>query len=107
MCVWQVRALAGWPGTAHTFLLHKQDGSTLPLSLKVLATRVLEQQHQAGTGKESQTVQTFGHRLLIQCGDGSILELLQVQPANKAAMTAQAFTNGLSNNALTWQDPLT
>jgi methionyl-tRNA formyltransferase len=33
-------------------------------------------------------------RLLVACGEASALELLEVQPAGKKRMTADAFLNG-------------
>ena len=33
-------------------------------------------------------------RLLVGCGEDSVLELLEIQPAGKRGMTAEAFLNG-------------
>lgn len=97
----QVRALAGWPGTVHEFLLQRQDGAEAPLVLKILATRLAESH--AGMQSDARRVHIHEHRMFVTCGCGNLLEILQVQPAGKSAMTAKAFTNGLSGSRLTWQ----
>jgi methionyl-tRNA formyltransferase len=43
-------------------------------------------------------------RLAVRCGDGVLLELLEVQPASKKAMPASAFLNGLGDRALVLSD---
>ena len=99
----QVRALAGWPGTGHEFILLKRDGTTQPLLLKILVAAVAGQLPPSDERLPPQSVQVHGSRIFIECGDGGALELLKVQPAGKAAMSAQAFANGLSGSTLKWQ----
>ena len=102
----QVRALAGWPGTVHNFLLRRSDSSESQLALKILSTRLTDEELPgSGEGKPGQ-VQVAGRRLFVRCGDGAVLELLQVQPAGKAAMAADAFVNGLSSARLLCQNGL-
>jgi methionyl-tRNA formyltransferase len=60
--------------------------------MKVLQSRIFESAHI--DCEESFFV--FQNRLLFQCHDG-FLELLQIQPAGKAAMTARDFINGQKN----------
>lgn len=39
-------------------------------------------------------------RLAVRCGDGALLELLELQPASKKAMPASAFLNGMGDRTL-------
>ena len=40
--------------------------------------------------------------LHLVCGDGSVLELLQIQPVTRKAMDAKSFVNGLRGERLRW-----
>ena len=40
--------------------------------------------------------------LRLVCYDGSVLELLQVQPATKKVMDHRSFANGLQGRSLRW-----
>lgn len=44
-------------------------------------------------------------RLAVRCGDGDLLELLEVQPANKKPMPASALLNGLGDRTLVVKPP--
>lgn len=98
----QVRGQAGWPGTSHTFLITRKDGTQAEMELKILASQLAENAVQA-PHLEHQQVQIGGSSLLVWCGDGRALELLLVQPAGKKPMSAQAFANGLGGSTLLWQ----
>lgn len=103
----QVRALAGWPGTMHTFLQHKDEGKDTSLDLKVLRTRlVTDPETEIGQIATAQRSEVLMHnrRLYVRCGDGAFLELLEVQPSGKAAMPSEAFTNGLRGSTLSCQN---
>lgn len=39
-------------------------------------------------------------RLAVRCGDGGLLEVLELQPASKKAMQALAFLNGMGDRTL-------
>ena len=86
----------------HEFLLQRQDGTTIPLLLKILNTEVSKPLPDMEVNTRHVCVSQ--HRLFVLCGDRNALELLQVQPAGKAAMTAKAFVNGLAGSFLTWQE---
>lgn len=81
-----VRGLYGWPGT-HS---HFQGGS-----LKISRTKVakLDLSPAAQPGE----VVSVGERLLVACGESTdtVLELLEVQPPNKARMPARDWANGV------------
>ena len=43
--------------------------------------------------------------LRLVCGDGSVLEMLRVQPAGKKAMDAKSFINGYPTRIIRWVKP--
>ena len=77
----QIRGLYSWPG-AYTFW----NGEML----KIHKTRLSTQTSSKAPGT---VVQTKGG-LLVACGDGGCVELLEVQLAGKKRMDAAAFLNG-------------
>lgn len=78
-----VRGLYPWPGTYSSF---KDAG------IKIIRTAV------GSTDKEEEpgTVTATGDKIMVACGDNGTdrLELLDVQPANKAPMKARDWVNG-------------
>lgn len=108
VCHNKVRAFAGWPGTFHSFLLHSADASAVEeLELKVLRTRV----GSSAAAAEASSSQSIAARevwvgkdeLRVVCGDGSVLEILEVQAPGKRAVAARDFINGLKGRKLTWR----
>jgi methionyl-tRNA formyltransferase len=105
-----VRAMAGWPGTYHTFDLIK-PGSNAPeaLELKVLRTQtVLEGDAAAAAAADRWVISPCdvvpaGDTLLARCGDGAVLRLLEVQAPGRKAMGAADFANGLKGATLRWR----
>jgi len=81
----RVRGLQPWPGTVAT---HK--GSPL----KVWSTKVQSGDH---SSTKAGTIFLEGNHLLVACGEEGTqrLELIEVQPANKKRMAAQAWANGV------------
>ncbi len=132
----QVRAFAGWPGTTASFEVYPTVPDTTqavqPLDLKILATKVPTDQAvcmacvwpslhirsscfpntQAGTWAQalaahpSHSLVLLDDVLVIQCADGSLLGILQVQAPGKRAVDARAFANGLvsKGTGLRWLD---
>lgn len=99
-CHNKVRAFAPWPGTYHTFEL--SDGAAgvpEPLELKILRTRVGEGGGGGPTGRE---VAAGGGGMALRCGDGGLLELLEVQAPGRKAVAAKDFVNGLKGRTLRW-----
>jgi methionyl-tRNA formyltransferase len=83
----QVRALRPWP-RAVTFW-HRADGAPLRLNID----RVTAESSVDAGKSSSGTVLDASNRLIIATGDGA-LELLDVQPAGKRAMSASDFLRG-------------
>lgn len=82
--VWRtVRAFRGWPD-----VYVQWHGHPLKLcSVKPLAESEL-------SGAPGTVLQVTKKRLLVQCAENSVLELLEVQPAGKKVMPIHAFNNG-------------
>ena len=77
----KIRGLYSWPG-AYTTLHGKR--------LKLQKAKLSEQTSSSAAG----TVLTKAGKLLVACGDGHCIELLEVQPEGKKRMDAAAFLNG-------------
>ena len=77
----KIRGLYSWPG-AYTSLNGKR--------LKLQKAKLSEQSSSAAAG----TVLVMGGKLLVVCGNGHCIELLEVQPEGKKRMDAAAFLNG-------------
>lgn len=94
-----VRGLFPWPGT------YTQFSDSM---LKIIRTRP---GGSANSGMEPGRILIDGDRILVTCGKAgeTALELLEVQPANRARMKARDWANGvrLSNGALLGSRALT
>jgi len=88
----KVRAFAGWPGCR---LKVFQEGSEI--ELKLITTAVSLQ-------KKAPSNEIFfkGRFLELVCSDGTVLEILELQPPGKRAMAARDFWNGLKTKAMSW-----
>jgi methionyl-tRNA formyltransferase len=101
-CHNKVRAFAGWPGTYHAFALADDAGDTEAIELKVLRTRVAAAES-ATPGAGGNGVEVAGDALRVLCGDGRVLEILEVQAPGRRPVAARDFANGLKGRALRWQ----
>jgi methionyl-tRNA formyltransferase len=77
----RLRGFQPWPG-AYTRFRGK--------NLKFIAVKPAG----VGSALPPAELKIEGERLLAGCGDGTVLELLQIQPEGKKAMTAREFING-------------
>lgn len=115
LCVWKdsaktchdkTRGFSMWPGTFMYFKVGDDADDEEPVKVKVIQTQVLE-----STKEELTDLVKMGPNkkdgLRVVCGDGSVLELLQVQPATRKAMDAKSFVNGLQGQSLRWLKPTT
>ena len=105
----KVRGLEMWPGT-HFFVEYAGEKGAKK-KVKVGKTRVVEEGIEGGgEGDQERDVQLLrlkqgkGGGLLVNCGDGSVLEVLQIQPEAKKMMDAKSFVNGLSGAEVRWVD---
>jgi methionyl-tRNA formyltransferase len=75
-----LRGFDPWPGAYTTF---RQQ----PLAI----IRAIPKAHAA---VEAGVIKIEKRNLLVGCGDGTALELLEIQPSGKKRMLAEAFING-------------
>jgi methionyl-tRNA formyltransferase len=88
----KVRAFFGWPGTRGRF----RNGAD-ELELKIVRTRLVDA---SPLRIAPFSCQFHGGKLLVGCGDGSLLELAEIQAPGKRAMAARDFWNGLREKHL-------
>jgi methionyl-tRNA formyltransferase len=108
----KVRAFAGWPGTFAALTVTSSSSSSSEdaatqqqhIQVKVLRSRVGDAaaEELVKAAPAGQVVfADSGKRMLLPCGDGSVLEVLQLQLPTKKAMEPKAFFNGLAGKQLT------
>lgn len=95
-CHNRVRGFSMWPGT----LVYIQIDDDEPIKVKILETRVLEETMDATQTVEMGPTKKDGLRLV--CEDGSVLEIMKLQPVTRKAMDAKSFVNGLRGRTLKW-----
>jgi len=96
VCHNRVRGFSMWPGT---FIYIQMDDDE-PIKVKILETRVLDETMDATQAVEMGPTKKDGLRLV--CGDGSVLEIFQLQPVTRKVMDAKSFVNGLRGRTLQW-----
>ncbi|KAL4857185.1 Methionyl-tRNA formyltransferase [Chlorella vulgaris] len=114
VCHNKVRGFAGWPGTFATFQQQAAEssssdssssssnaGHTGEMELKIVRTRMGRPSE--WTGSSERQVVASRDALLIRCGDGSVLQVLELQAPGKRVMAAKDFLNGLKGRTLVWQ----
>mmetsp|Transcript_31631 Transcript_31631/g.48515 ORF Transcript_31631/g.48515 Transcript_31631/m.48515 type:complete len:420 (-) Transcript_31631:3-1262(-) len=92
----RVRGFSIWPGT----FVYTQVGDNEPTKTKIVTTRVLSE-----TAEPTNSIQLGPKKkdgLRFVCHDGSILEVLQLQPVTKKVMDAKSFVNGLQGRDAKW-----
>lgn len=98
-CHNRVRGFSIWPGT-FLYLQIGDDESKDPVKVKVIESRVLEEISEPTNIIEIGPKKGDGLRLV--CADGSVLEMLKVQPATRNVMDAKSFVNGLQGQTVRW-----
>jgi methionyl-tRNA formyltransferase len=115
-CHSKVKGFAGWPGTVATFYIQASDSNNSnindALDLKIIKTKVVdasliaEDTWSSDNDDDDAKYQAVAHGkqgLLVKCGDGSVLQIIEVQPPGKKSMSAQSFSNGLKGRKLFWK----
>jgi len=96
----RVRGFSMWPGTFLYFQIGDGEGVE-PTKVKVVESRVLEE-----TAEPTDIIEIGPNKkkdgLRLVCADGSVLEMLKVQPATKKVMDAKSFVNGLQGRTVRW-----
>ena len=114
VCHNKVRAFAGWPGTFASFQLvagvaadaasssSSSDGEDI--EIKIVRTRLAEASVWSGGSEEEEGgVAVMRDAIYVRCGDGSVLQVLELQVPGKRAMAARDFVNGLKGRTLRWR----
>merc|ERR1712224_156689 len=81
------------------------DENDEPLKVKVIESRVVGEPGSVSGDELTHLVEIppgKGKGLMVVCSDGSVLELLKVQPVTKKVMDAKSFVNGLQGKTLRW-----
>jgi methionyl-tRNA formyltransferase len=99
-CHNKVRGFSMWPGT-FLYVQVGDDQDVEPVKMKIIKTRVLQEDAEELTD-EIVLGPNKKDGLRVVCGDGSILELLEVQPVTRKAMDAKSFVNGLRGEIIRW-----
>lgn len=102
----KVRAFAGWPGTWATFEVAEEgekEGEGKVVRLKIVTTRVGEGEEGVGAGRVVGVLGGKKGGLRVRCGDGSVLDILEVQPPGKKVMDCKSYANGLRGRSLRWR----
>ncbi|KAI3431953.1 uncharacterized protein J3R85_007836 [Psidium guajava] len=95
----KVRAFAGWPGTRAKFaVIDKENVEQNVVELKIITTRICSEFR--GEVSEGDSINFAKGALLVPCGGGTALEVLEVQLPGKKVINAAAFWNGLRGQTL-------
>ena len=88
-----------WPGTTISFKI--EDAEEIA-TVKVITTRVPKLDDFSEKSNVVEIGKKKGDGLMVICGDGSVLELLEVQPPMKKRMDGKSYWNGLRGKKLEW-----
>ncbi|XP_042026084.1 methionyl-tRNA formyltransferase-like isoform X1 [Salvia splendens] len=95
----KVRAFSGWPGTrAKVLVIDPKNDKPNTIDLKIITTRVHDN-NEIRNGEKDDIIFVKGS-LIFPCGDGTALEVLEVQLPGKKVVNAAAFWNGLRGQKL-------
>ena len=104
-CHNRLRGFSMWPGVFCFVQVEDEQSTGEPFKVKLLETRVLSE-----TSEPTDVIAKGPKKAdypRIVCGDGSVLELLRIQPAGKKPMDAKSFINGYPNKTMRWVKPET
>ena len=111
LCHDKIRGFSMWPGTFLHVQIGKEGGDGINNNddeeLEIVKMKILESRVCKESGSEALTDEIVlgpnkGDGLRVVCGDGSVLELIMVQPVTRKAMDAKSFVNGLRGRTLRW-----
>eukprot|EP00188_Purpureofilum_apyrenoidigerum_P001669 Plantae.Rhodophyta-Purpureofilum_apyrenoidigerum.ctg1944.p1 GENE.Plantae.Rhodophyta-Purpureofilum_apyrenoidigerum.ctg1944~~Plantae.Rhodophyta-Purpureofilum_apyrenoidigerum.ctg1944.p1 ORF type:complete len:374 (-),score=78.73 Plantae.Rhodophyta-Purpureofilum_apyrenoidigerum.ctg1944:1576-2697(-) len=93
----KVRAFADWPGVWAEFISESPSGKREELRVKLLTTKVHKADGGPALGVHEIDIKAGDDAIRIVCDDGSVLDVLELQPQGRKPMTAKAFKVGLQN----------
>eukprot|EP00529_Nitzschia_sp_RCC80_P026120 CAMPEP_0113462680 /NCGR_PEP_ID=MMETSP0014_2-20120614/12236_1 /TAXON_ID=2857 /ORGANISM="Nitzschia sp." /LENGTH=343 /DNA_ID=CAMNT_0000354589 /DNA_START=253 /DNA_END=1281 /DNA_ORIENTATION=+ /assembly_acc=CAM_ASM_000159 len=95
----RLRGFSMWPGAFLYLHVGDKDSSDVePVKYKILETRVLSETSEVTDEVSPGLTKKDGLRLV--CADGSVLEILRLQPATKKPVDALSFVNGLQGRTV-------
>ncbi len=89
----QIRAMQPWP-TAYTFRHTRGQPSSRLIVLKATVAQVSVSRSASIHPGRMSTRPTIGLHLLVEAGDGKLVQIIQVQPEGKRKMSAHEYFNG-------------
>ena len=111
-CHNKIRGFSMWPGTFLYFAIEDDNDDNgggeevvevvEPTKVKIIESKVIGEAGSVDPTHEVTLGPTKKSGLHLVCGDGSVLELLKVQPVTRKAMDAKSFVNGLRGKTLRW-----
>ena len=101
-CHNRIRGFSMWPGTYIYIKIGEEDDDETkePVKMKIIESNVLDETVDPTNVIEIGPKKKDGLRLVHS--DGSVLELLKVQPVTRNVMDAKSFVNGLQGQNVRW-----
>jgi len=99
-CHNRIRGFSMWPGTYIYIKIGEDDETKEPVKIKIIESNVLDETVDPTNVIEIGPKKKDGLRLVHS--DGSVLELLKVQPVTRNVMDAKSFVNGLQGQSVRW-----
>lgn len=90
----KVRAFAGWPGTSATFDIGGES-----FIVKIMKTRKVVSKVE-GLSLEPGSVTLSKQGVFVTCGEGTVVELIAVQPPNKKVINASDWVRGMQGKTI-------
>ncbi|GKY98766.1 hypothetical protein MPSEU_000832800 [Mayamaea pseudoterrestris] len=100
-CHNRLRGFSMWPGVYMFMQIGEREEI---VKLQIVKTRVLREKTEPTNIVRLGPTKSDG--LYVVCGDGSILELLEVRPVTRRAFPARDFQNGYPNEVIRWVKPI-
>mmetsp|Transcript_44373 Transcript_44373/g.172499 ORF Transcript_44373/g.172499 Transcript_44373/m.172499 type:complete len:364 (-) Transcript_44373:1494-2585(-) len=91
----KIRAFAGWPGVWAEFISETAKGVREELRIKLITSRVHEAEGGPALGVHEINLGACKDALRVVCDDGSVLDILELQPQGKKPMPAKQFKGSL------------
>jgi len=82
----QIRGLAPWPATTTKF--RGQE-------LKIVKTRLCRSAPPPPDSGKAGTIYKHGQEVLVRCGDGAMLQILEMQPLSRSKQDSASWANGV------------
>ena len=115
-CHNKVRGFSMWPGTFMYFKIgnnlegddNDDDDDSTIIKVKIAKSKVVDNLNDEieNTGRIINLIKGKKRGLGVFCHDGSLLEILTLQPVTKNAMDAKSYVNGLRGKSIMWVEGL-